>query len=131
MAFITVRDYDDASSAIIAIERNISRAQLDASVMRADFWTIVGSRFNDPTQRLFLNMTATFNGVYSSLPPLAHRTATFLKDKFNDAKWSFTKCVTRWSASGQNDPDRFRHFLPLTSSGELNSLGKRIMVLFV
>lgn len=39
--------------------------------------------------------------------------------------------MTRWSASGHNDPDRFRNFLPKLSNGELNALGKRMMVMFV
>ena len=107
-----------------------SRAQLNAGVTRVAFWTIVEGRFNDPVQRRFMNMRATLDGVDSSLLPLPRQTATFLKDKFNDAKATFTQYVTPLSASGQNDPDRFRYFHPLTSGGKLNALGKQMMVMF-
>ena len=39
--------------------------------------------------------------------------------------------MTRWSASGQNDPNRFCNFLPKLPCGDLNALGKRMMVMFV
>lgn len=89
------------------------------------------SRFNGLSKRRHLSLAGAVDGVDSSLSPLAHRTSTFLKDKFNNAKADFTKYVTRWSASGQNDPDRFRNFLPKLPNGELNALGKRMMVMFV
>ena len=89
------------------------------------------SRFNDATESRFLNLAGAVDSVDSSLPPLAHRTSTFLKDKFNDAKADFTQYVTRWSSSGQNDLYRFRNFLPNLANGELNALGKRMMVMFV
>lgn len=128
---ITMRDDEDARSAVIAMGQELTRAQLDTGVTRGDFWIIVESRFNDSTQRRFLSLAGAVDGVDSSLLPLAHRTSTFLKDKFNDAKADFTQYVTRWYASGQNDPDRFRNFLPKLPSGELSALGKRMMVMFV
>ena len=62
---------------------------------------------------------------------LAHRTSTFLKENFNDARADFTQYVTRLSASGQNDPDKFRNFLPKLPCGELNAPGKRVMAMCV
>lgn len=77
---ISIRDDKDARSAVIAMGQELTRSQLDTGVTRGDFWRIVESRFNDSTQRRFLSLAGAVDDVDSSLPPLAHRTSTFLKE---------------------------------------------------
>ena len=44
---VTMRDHEDARSAVIDMGQELSRAQLDTGVTRGDFWLIVESTFKD------------------------------------------------------------------------------------
>jgi len=78
------------------------------------------------------------DGVESSSPPLCRRTGPILKSWIYDAKAPFSRYTGLWERSGQNDPERFRNFLPVTrgvgpsypEDGELSAEGKRMLVIF-
>ena len=77
-----------------------------------------------------LNMVGNLDDVDSKLPPPAHRSARFLKDKFFDVRSSFTTCWDNWSKSVQNNNKGFDRFAGYRN-GSLTAAGKRHMVLFV
>ena len=53
-----------------------------------------------------------------------------LKEHFRDSKALFTAALSKWSRSGNNDPERFVHFLPRKAEN-LCSASKRALILFV
>ena len=100
---IIMRDDEDAKSALLGTGQELTRSQLDAGFTRESYWGIIEGRFNDPNLQLNLNMVGMVDEVDSTNPPPCHRSASFLKEKFFDAKKSFTTCLENWSVSGQND----------------------------
>lgn len=127
---IIIRDDEDAKAALLATGQELTRSQMDAGFSRESFWGVIQSRFNDAGLRLRLSMVGNVDDVDSTQPPPCHRSATFLKEKFYDARSSFTTCVENWSKSGQNDTSNFKSFAG-SRNGELTAAGKRHMVLFV
>ena len=127
---IIMRDDEDAKAALLGTGQELTRSQLDAGFTRESYWGIIEDRFNDPSLKLNLNMVGMVDEVDSTKPPPCHRSASFLKEKFFDAKRSFTTCLENWSVSGQNDNADFKRFAG-TRNGDLTAEGKRNMVLFV
>ena len=103
---------------------------LPSIIPQESYWGIIENRFNDPNLELNLNMVGMVDEVNSTSPTPCHRSASFLKEKFFDAKRSFTTCLENWSVSGQNDNADFKRFAG-TRNGELTAEGRRNMVLFV
>ena len=127
---IIIRDDEDAKAALFATGQELTRSQMDAGFSRESFWGVIEGRFNDPGLRLCLSMVGNVDEVDSAQPPPCHRSASFLKERFFDARSSFTLCVENWSRSGQNETSNFKSFAGIRS-GELTASGKRNMVLFV
>ena len=119
-----MRDDEEANAALIGMGQTQTRSQLDAGFTPEKLWGVVESRFCDLSLRYSLDMTGRVDGIDSRLPPAAYRTASFLKNKFDDNKGNFSTYLHRWSASGQKDPDRFRRYLPNLPSGEFSASGK-------
>jgi hypothetical protein len=112
---------------------DITRAQSDRHEGRDDMWAkSIETAFNDPTIVLSLPGMADMTEVDASTVPQCHRGGEKLKSLFFKTRALFTKVYERWSASGQNDPDRVANFLPLnTRSNEVESDGKRVHVIFL
>ena len=126
---IILRDDEDAKAALIGTGQELTRSQIDAGFSRDSLWGVIESRYNEPSLRLHLNLVGNVDDADSTVIPPCHRSASFLKDKFMEARASFTACIQRWSQSGQNNTD-FENFAG-KRDGVLTASGKRNLVLFV
>jgi hypothetical protein len=55
--------------------------------------------------------------------------ASYLRKSFQELRGDFSKCYSRWSRSGQNDPEIFPDFASCGEDGYLNSVGERCCIL--
>ena len=93
---IIMRDDEVAKSALLGTGQELRRSRLDAGFTRESSWGIIECRFNDPNLQFNLNMVGMVDEVDSTNPPPCHRSASFLQEKFFDAKRSFTTCLENW-----------------------------------
>jgi hypothetical protein len=79
-----------------------------------------------------LAFTGHLNGVDVQAPPPVYRAGEKLKFMFFKARGAFTSTYSKWSVSGQNDPEKFvDYLLILPRSTEISVEGKKALVLFV
>jgi hypothetical protein len=55
--------------------------------------------------------------------------ASYLRKSFHELRGEFSKCYSRWSRSGQNDPENFPDFASCGEDGYLNPVGERCCLL--
>jgi len=129
--FVVLRDEERTRSALhSSMGQKMSRSQLDARKTRDSFWGVVEERFNDAELDSRLDLTGRVDDICPNQRPLAFRKAAQLKTEYIGVRAEFTLRVTRWKASGQNDPDRFPNFLDRTRAGELYATSKSLFILF-
>ncbi|CAN8068794.1 unnamed protein product [Agarophyton chilense] len=81
-----------------------------ALVSRDDFFFMVKNRFNDTTLLTRADLSTVIENIDSSRAPLAQRSSALLKRHYQEARKDFTFFYEKWSASGQNDPERSPDF---------------------
>jgi hypothetical protein len=93
----------------------------------------VAPAFNDPT---IVPVVFSFNdwadekgGKFQvEKIPSMRRDGLELKKRYQDCRASFAVSYSKWSRSGQNDPDSFESFVPRHSGG-ISPLGKHLLVM--
>jgi hypothetical protein len=112
---------------------DLARAQVDRREGRDDFWALsVETAFHDPGVNVSLAATGHLADVDVNAPPRAKRAGNKRKTAFFKARSVFTTAHTRWSLSGQMDPEKFVDFLPTAPrSTDISAEGKRAHILFI
>jgi hypothetical protein len=125
--------HEGAKQALLDSQLNLTRAQLDRSERRDDFWShTIAPLFNSPDTAISFNPPIDLPEVNANAAPLGIRGGSRLMRAWSGTRSLFTVAYTNWSASGQNDPTNFSSFLPKAPGGgeEIPADARRAFVLF-
>jgi hypothetical protein len=125
--------HEDARRALLDSQLDLTRAQLDRTERREEFWTLkIAPLFNSPGTVVSFNPPIYLPQVSTHAPPLTSRSCSRLLRSWAGTRSLFTVSHTNWSASGQNDPTNFLSFLPAPVGGgdQIPVESRRVLVLF-
>jgi hypothetical protein len=116
---------EEAKRALLDSQLDLTRAQLDRSERRDDFWTkTVAPLFNSPDTLVSFIRPIELPGVCANVSPLTVRSGARLMRSWAGTRSLFTVSHMNWSASGQNDPTNFSSF-PACRTGWRRSHSRR------
>jgi hypothetical protein len=124
---------EEAKRALLDSQLDLTRAQLDRSERRDDFWTkTIAPLFNSPDTIVSFIPPTELSGVSANVAPLTLRSGARLMRSWAGTRSLFTVCHVNWSASGQNDPTNFSSFLPAAPGGgdHIPADARRALILF-
>jgi hypothetical protein len=134
---VSVIKDERVSQFLVASGLRLNRRQLDAKHDADHVWSDqILPLFRDTRFKPFIvvpiRMLQKFKDPdlldFTKLPE-REVTAAQLRKWFYDVRGEFSKCYSRWSRSGQNDPENFQEFAPICPDGHLSAVGERCCIL--
>jgi hypothetical protein len=134
---IAVITTDIVARQVVESGLRLTRKQLDSKQDPDRVWSdTVLPRFQDPNFKpsvfvplIMLQKFKNPEALDFSKVPDREMTASHLRKTFYELRGEFSKCYSRWSRSGQNDPENFSDFASCDDDGYLNSVGERCCIL--